>query len=178
MKNYILTTALLTLLISTSAFAQPRKGDWMVGARVSNLNISGGKFLSNRLLLGVDVSPSISIQPYVASSFNLAVSPFLRYYFAPKDGMEAKKFYLFSQIQAGYGLGLNTNNDNLEHSLSPSLGAGLTYMLNDRVSFEASYNIYHPLGDLSSPYRDYGYYLRPQLGVQIYLNGKKKDNKE
>lgn len=178
MKNYILTTVLLTLLTTTTAFAQPRKGDWMVGGRLNKLSLSGGKFLSNRLLLGTDATPSFSIQPYVSSTFSFTVSPFLRYYFASKDGMEAKKFYFFTQAQAGYSVGYITNTNDLVHNFTPSVGVGLTYMLNDRVSFEALYNIHHPLGDLSQPYRDYGYYLSPQFGVQIYLGGKKKDNKE
>ena len=114
----------------------------MLGADVPNIGINGGKFLSNNLLLGVKVSPTFAISQHQSSSFNVSVSPFLRYYFAAKDGMESGKFYFYTQARAGYRMDLNTRSTpKVSHSFTPSVGLGATYFVNERVSVDARYNI-------------------------------------
>lgn len=194
MKKLTIIIATLSF-ITTSVFAQPRKGDWMVGAGIANssaarvagstqfnvnLNPSAGYFLSNRVAVGTSVGLSYSKYARSLSSYSASLKPFARYYFSKKEGMQPKKLYLFGEVSAGAGIGASRydNNGVIEKrtgsTILSSAGLGLTYFILPNVSVEGTFNMNYntPINAAPAP----GSNLVPSLGVgfQIYLPGRKK----
>lgn len=146
----------------------------MLGADVPDMGINGGKFLSNSLLFGVKVSPNFALSRHQNTNLNVSVSPFLRYYFGAKEGMQSGKFYFYTQARVGYRLNFNTKaTSSVNHNFTPSIGLGATYFINERVSVDARYNISNDLGDFSHPYKFTPIYGNLEFGLQIHLPGKK-----
>ena len=96
MKKLLLLASVIPVLTTTVGNAQPRKGDWMVGANVIPFSLKGGYFLSDRLAVGTELLINGTYSPAQKTiAANIGASPFIRYYFASKDGMKANRFYFF-----------------------------------------------------------------------------------
>lgn len=194
MKKLILASVLLTSLVTTTAFAQPKKGSWMVGADIAGaaasnpgggnmlfhaaLTPKAGYFLTNRLVAGTSLNMGLAVgKKQYALAYG--ISPFLRYYFAKKDGVQLKKINFFSEVSAGY-LG-NSYVDKVNdmkfqnNNFSASAGIGAAYFITPNVSLEASYNLnYYSPFKVNSNINQLQQGLK--VGFQIYFNRKNKDN--
>lgn len=191
----VLLLACVFILISTSAiYAQPEKGDWMVGASLVNangyinstvphqfsfnLNPSAGYFLSNRVAIGTGLNLGYGVFGSRNYFLNVGLSPFARYYFVPKEGMQAKKLFLFGELSTQVGVtnyvdkvgNINTTNS----GFNAGVGAGLGYLIAPNVSIEGLLKINHYSSFQGVSNQPFG--LQPSLGIgfQIYLRGKKK----
>lgn len=200
MKKIALLSTAAVLFASLTTYAQPKKGDWMVGANIANtmaatsswgtqfsvnLNPSAGYFLSNRVAVGTGVGLSYQHFDKNFSSFNTSLMPFARYYFAKKEGMQAQKLYLFGEVSAGVGAGTSSyiNNIGIKRKVSggtfqSSAGLGLTYFILPSVSIEGAFRF-----NYNKPFPPrYGVSNQVipslSLGFQIYLPGKKRKNTE
>lgn len=188
---------LLILIYATQkSYAQPRKGDWMVGANIANsnaglragsahlninLNPSGGYFLSNRVVVGTSVGLNYSKYANNFSSYGGSIKPFARYYFSKKEGMQPKKLYLFGEASAGIGVGssrFNNNNGVTERhtntSFLSSAGLGLSYFIIPNVSVEGTFNMNYNSSLNNQPITSDNIYPTLGIGFQIYLPGRKK----
>jgi Outer membrane protein beta-barrel domain len=145
---------LILLLISAPALAQlPQKGDWLVGADVANLSIfsitdagprttvgnvalMGGKFLSERVVLGAAVPVEWQSVPMFqtsrrATTLAYGLVPFARFYLTNtriRPYLSVGAGYLFTQYRGEREVSHNgvTYNGN----------AGLAYFLNRNVSLD------------------------------------------
>lgn len=194
MKKLLLLATIIPMLTITVTNAQPRKGDWMVGANIANgtahinstvphqfnFNIipSGGYFLSNRLVVGAGVGVGVAIFTSKNYAFSYGLSPFARYYFVPKSGMEEDKLYLFGELSTGINgyryIDKVANVRTNANSLNAGIGPGLGYMLTHNVGVEGVLKINKRFA--ASPAGTHSGSIMPALGVgfQIYLPGKKK----
>lgn len=194
MKKLLLITPLLFVLTSSS-FAQPQKGSWLVGASIANggaavqpninsvfnFNISpkAGYFLSNRLALGTGINFGIGGSATTKQfAFNYGASPFLRYYFAKKEGMQVNKAYLFTEVSAGYN-GTNyregiAGGRYTSNMLQAGAGLGLAYFIAPNVSIEGLFKMNYATG-VNRINTNVGQF-RPSIGFgfQIYLRSKKE----
>lgn len=158
----------------------------MLGADVDGAPVSlkFGKFATNRLLLGSGITPLFAVSSGINNySFSLTVTPFAKYYFAPKGGFTPdKKLYFFMDGGLGYSIGAagNTMNNYTGHSFRAQAGFGAAYFITPNVSVEGRYGGVLGLGDISngSGYQSNTYFTSsPSVGVQVYLRGKKHRNK-
>lgn len=179
MKKLLLITGSLAL-ISTSVFAQPRKGDWMVGAQVFPFEVKMGYFLSNRWILGTEVAPALSFynnsNPVIAA--NISASPYIRYYFAGKEGMQTNKFYLFADYNFSYSYGFSRDlNGTVTASgghFNTGIAPGTVYHITDRFSADAAIRVNcYGIGIANSGVNISTQY---ELGIQMYLKGRKKQS--
>lgn len=193
MKKLLLLIAIISIT-SSVANAQPRKGDWMVGANITgvsgyvdpgishsfNINFAptAGYFFGNRLAAGTSIGLGYNQHSIFGNSLSYGVSPFLRYYFSKKEGMELKRAYLFTDVSAGYN-GFTQNNKVSNTKITGNLlnagaGLGLAYFITSNVSIEGLFkvNYYSGTNSLMTGFAQF----QPSLGIgfQIYLPGKKK----
>lgn len=177
MKKLLLLTIGITTLSTAQLFAQPRKGSWMAGADVVPFSLKGGYFLSNRLMIGVDLLANGNYSPQQKSiAANIKISPFLRYYFAPSTGIAPQKFYFFLEADAAYGYGFSreyiNNNKGHNSSLLAGIAPGCMYMINNRVSIDAALRFNYLA--VSSNNSNFSINTSYRVGFQIYLGGKRK----
>lgn len=176
MKKLFLLTTVLVVTSSVVTYAQPRKGNWMVGAKILPITLKGGYFLSDRFLMGLELGPHFSYQPQrEETSFDLGASLFARYYFAPKGGMKPGRVYLFGDYNIGgrfhyYKDGI-TNVSGTRGQLVTGIAPGLAYNFNKWVAVEGALRANY-LNDIkaSSEY----IWVAPELGLKIYPRGKRK----
>lgn len=190
MKKIILTT-ITTVLGTTAVFAQPQKGDWMVGAGIANgqaylqtpgynqfnvqLTPLGGYFAGNRIALGTGVGLGYAAGRG-AHSLGYSISPFARYYFAGKQGIQLQKPVLFAEASmALHGYSAVDKINNWRYSdmgLSGGAGVGLAYFINQHVSVEGLFK----LNSRYTYHNNVGRGVTPSLGIgfNIYLKGKKR----
>jgi len=176
MKKLLLLIAVVPAITATVADAQPRKGDWMVGAKVNPIALKGGYFLSNRFIAGIDIVPNFSYQPQNKDiGFNFGAEATFRYYFAAKSGMLPGKFYWFGDVNAGYQVhyahNYFSNTGGFGGNFKTGLAPGLAYFVNERISVDAALRttLY---GNFT---RNWSYInTNPEFGFQIYLPGKKQ----
>lgn len=175
MKKCTFVVIALILLSASVTYAQPKKGDWMVGVNVNPFSIKGGLFLSNRDVIGLDVWPAFSRNVQTKTTgFNLSVNAFVRHYFAPKEGMQSAKFYFFGDFSVGYQGSYNYDGFNKVGStggnMKTGIAPGIVYFINNRVSIDAALrlNYYADLKNWSHVS------TTPEVGIQVYLQGKKK----
>lgn len=91
MKKLVFATLLLSVLVTTTTFAQPRKGYWMVGANVVPVQPRAGYFVSDKLLLGAGLNVNVGGSPgNNVFSASLGFAPFAKYYFSGKEGLSAR----------------------------------------------------------------------------------------
>ena len=123
MKKAVLLPAVAALLTATSAYAQPQKGTYIVGASLAGangyinsthsnygqviINPRVGYFITDRLALGTSLSLAGAFGSGY-TSLHTGLSPFARYYFFPKDGARQKKLYFFGE--GNIGAGVNTSH--------------------------------------------------------------------
>ncbi|MBW7914984.1 MAG: outer membrane beta-barrel protein [Taibaiella sp.] len=196
MKKLLLLIAVVPAITATVAHAQPRKGDWMVGANIAGLSgyvdpgvkshfdihivPSAGYFFTNRLAIGTGVGLGYHANSKKAHGFNYGVSPFLRYYFSKKEGMVAKKAYLFTEVSAGYnGYTYSDKVNNVKltnNALHAGGGAGLAYFITQNVSIEGLFKVNYSTG-INGINNNLAQF-RPSLGIgfNIYLPGRKKES--
>jgi hypothetical protein len=179
MKKLLLLIAVVPVITTTVANAQPQKGDWMLGAKVNPIALKGGYFLSNRFIAGIDVTPGFSYQPQNKNiGFNFGAEATLRYYFAPKTGMQAGKFYWFGDFNAGYELQYGHNyfskSGGFSGHFKTGLAPGLAYFVNEKVSIDAALRT-NLRGNFTRNWSHIN--TNPEFGIQIYLPGKKKQAK-
>lgn len=173
------TFVIIALILSSVsvAYAQPKKGDWMVGANIVPFSLKGGHFLSNRLLVGTELLMNGSYAPAKkVIAANIAASPYIRYYFLPKDGMKAHRFYFFGDVNftVGYGFSVDkiNNQKGSNHYFKTGIAPGLVYFINDKVSVDGALRFnYYGIGAVGN---DYSIGTTYELGIQVYLQGKKK----
>lgn len=177
MKKCTFVVIALILLSASVTYAQPKKGDWMVGATIVPFSLKGGHFLSNRLLVGTELLMNASSAPSrKVIAANIAASPYIRYYFSPKDGMKANRFYFFGDLNftVGYGFSVDkiNNQKGSNEYFKTGIAPGVVYFINDKVSVDGALRFnYYGIGDVGNSYSIGTTY---ELGVQIYLRGKKK----
>lgn len=196
MKKLLLLATVIPILSTTAANAQPRKGDWLVGANIAGLSgyvdpgvnshfdvhivPSAGYFLTNRLAIGTGIGLGYHANSKKIHGFNYGVSPFLRYYFSKKEGMELKRAYLFTDVSAGYNGFTQKNKVNntkiTGNLLNAGAGLGLAYFITQNVSIEGLFKVNYSTGinGINSNFAQF----RPSLGIgfNIYLPGRKKES--
>lgn len=194
MKKLTIATVLCTLF-TTVSFAQPRKGDWMVGAGLAaanaditpnvntNFNVSlfpkAGYFVGNRLAIGTGTGLSFSMhtsaKQYV---LGYSISPFARWYFAEKEGIKPKKAYVFTELDLGYrgSTFIDKPNDRRYNSdlIQAGLGVGAAYFIVPNVSLEGLFKMNHRTGVRNAPANFNHFSPSISLGFQIYLRGRNK----
>lgn len=192
MKNLVLITTLAsTVLAGTTAFAQPQKGDWMVGASIANsqaylsnngynqfqvsLLPSAGYFLTNRIAVGTGIGLSYASGGHRQHYFHYSISPFARYYFSKKEGIQIHKPVLFGEVSTAIGGHsiVDKRNNYMQSNGYGAVGAGigLAYFITPNVSVEGllklnSQNLYHTPNN--------GVIPSLNIGFNIYLKGKKR----
>lgn len=176
MKKLLLLIAVIPVITTTVANAQPRKGDWMVGAKVNPIALKGGYFLSNRFIAGIDIVPGFNYQPHNKDiNFSLGAEATFRYYFAPKTGLQSGRFYWFGDFSAGYSLHYGHNyfskTGGVNGALRTGIAPGLAYLINDKISIDAALRT-----TLNANFKDNWSLINtfPEFGIQIYLPGKKQ----
>ena len=198
MKKLLLLTFAAAIVFAISVNAQPRKGDWMVGANIAsgtgylntsvphqfnfNFNPSGGYFLSNRVAIGAGINFGGGGLFSNSYYMNYGFSPFVRYYFVSKEGIKANKLYLFGELSTGIGGSSfvdKVNNTNLTRSgLNVGIGPALGYLITPNVSIEGLFKVskHTYFQSVATPP---GTGVTPSIGIgfQIYLMGKKKAEK-
>lgn len=158
----------------------------MLGADINmggGVPLKFGKFATDRLLLGSGVTPLVAISNSNNYNLSLMVTPFAKYYFAPKGGFTPeKKLYFFVDGGLGYRIGVagNGTDNYTAHSFRAQAGFGAAYFITPNVSVEGRYGGVLGLGDISngSGYQSNTYFTSsPSVGLQLYLRGKKHRNK-
>lgn len=174
MKKLLLITPLLFVLTSSS-FAQPQKGDWMLGANVTPFRFKAAKFLSNRFSLGLDINPGFSHHiSNMTTGFNFLFLPTARYYFVSYEGLKEKKFAFFTDVNAGgnfnYTKDGRNNTSATGTSFQAGIAPGLIYMINGNVSVDAAIrmNYYN-----NRPVNSSWVGTTTEFGIQVYLPGRK-----
>lgn len=195
MKKLTLVCTASLLFAAISSYAQPRKGDWMVGANIANssagvgpaatsyfsanLNPSVGYFLSNRIAVGAGVGLSYQRSGKYFNSFSSSIIPFARYYFTKKEGMQPKKLYFFGEVAAGAGVGTSAYFDNgvknrqIGSILLSNAGVGLAYFILPNVSVEGTFKLNYNQPFNAPPGSRHSVIPSVGIGFQIYLPGKK-----
>ncbi|HEY9177852.1 MAG TPA: hypothetical protein VIN07_09190 [Flavipsychrobacter sp.] len=179
MKKLLLLATVIPVLATTVAHAQPQKGDWLLGAKINPAAIKTGYFISNRSVIGVDLSGNFSYQPQGKDlNFNIGADATFRHYFAPESGMQPRKFYWFGDVNAGYqfhyGYSYATSSGVNSGLYRAGLAPGLAYFVNDRISIDAALRT-NLIGNFSRNWSHLN--AHPEFGVQVYLRGKKKPAK-
>lgn len=194
MKKLLLLIAVVPAITATVTDAQPRKGDWMVGANIANgaahlnstvphqfnFNITpnGGYFLSNRLIVGAGIGMGVAIFTSKNYAFSYGLSPFARYYFVSQSGLEHNKLYLFGELSTGVNgysyIDKVANIRTSANSLNAGIGPGIGYMFTQNVGVEGLMKINKRFA--TSPTGTANGNFMPTLGIgfQIYLPGKKQ----
>ena len=176
MKKLILTVA--SVAIVTSSYAQPKKGDWMVGVQLFPISAKGGYFLSNRLVVGTELAPNAVYQPHNnVLSANISVEPYIRYYFSKREGLQANKFCFFADYNFSYSYGFSRDFKNKvggsNDFITTGIAPGLVYLITDRVSADAAIRVnYYGIGNAAPSNQQFG--TQYEVGMQVYLKGKKK----
>ena len=176
MKKLLLLASVIPVLTTTVGNAQPRKGDWMVGANVIPFSLKGGYFLSDRLAVGTELLINGTYSPAQKTiAANIGASPFIRYYFASKDGMKANRFYFFGDVNFTVGYGFSIDNINNQKSSNEyyktGIAPGLVYLINNKVSFDGALRFnYYAIGSAGNSHIGTTY----ELGIQVFLAGRKK----
>lgn len=179
MKKLLLFATIIPLISATAANAQPRKGDWLLGARINPAAIKTGYFLSNRSVIGVDLSGNFSYQPQSKDlNFNIGADATFRHYFAPKSGMQPRKFYWFGDVNVGYqfryGYNYTVSAGGATGHFKAGLAPGLAYFVNERVSIDAALRT----NLMANFERNWSHInTNPEFGIQVYLPGKKNQTK-
>lgn len=174
MKKLLLIVA--SVAIVTSSYAQPKKGDWMVGFNIFPQTFKAGKLLSNNFLLGVSLNAGFSQGIGVKQTYAfLTISPSLRYYFCAKEGLSANKFNFFADANFDISGNLTHNNTGKlaisKNYLGAGIGPGLQYMITDRVSTEGMMRLnYRGIGQPGNDQVATTF----EIGLQVYLKGKNK----
>lgn len=176
MKKLLLLATAIPVLTTTVAHAQPRNGDWLLGAKLNPAAIKGGYFISNRSVIGVDLSGNFSYQPQGKDlSFNIGADATFRHYFAQKSGMQPRMFYWFGDVNAGYqvhyGYSYTTSSGGYSGLYRAGLAPGLAYFVNERISLDAALRA-NMVGNLTRNWSHIN--VQPEFGLQIYLQGRKK----
>lgn len=93
--------------------------------------------------------------------------------------MQAGKFYLFGDFDAGYELQYSHNyfskSGGFSGNFKTGLAPGLAYFINDRVSIDAALRT-NLRGNFTRNWSHIN--TNPEFGVQIYLRGKKEAKAE
>ena len=197
MKKLLLLIAFFSAITANVAHSQPRKGDWMVGANITGINgyvdpgishsfnfhfaPTAGYFFGNRLAAGTSISLGYNQNSLLGHGWSYGMSPFLRYFFAPKEGMELKKAYVFTEVSVGYSGFMQKDKINSRkitgNLLNAGAGLGLTYFITNNVSVEGIFkvNYYSGTTRLITGLAQF----QPSLGIgfQIYLQRRKKQAK-
>lgn len=179
MKKLLLLATVIPVLTATTANAQPQKGDWLLGAKINPTALKGGYFISNRSVVGLDLSGGLSYQPQNKNlGVNFGAEATFRHYFAPKSGMQSRKFYWFGDVNAGYqfqyGYNYTVSAGGSTGHLKTGLAPGLAYFVNDRISIDAALRT----NLMANFERNWSHInTNPEFGIQIYLPGKKKSIK-
>lgn len=191
MKKLVLTTVASTVLATTAVFAQPQKGDWMVGAGIANsqaylsnrgynqfqvsLLPSAGYFIGNRFAVGTGIGLGYAAGWRKQHYFHYSISPFARYYFARKEGIKIHRPVLFGEASISVGgrsiVDKTINYRQTNSTGNVGVGVGLAYFITPNVSVEGLLKLYTQ--DL---------YYKPNngiipslsIGFNIYLKGKKR----
>lgn len=145
----------ILLLMNTSAFAQlPQKGDWLVGSDIASLKVPlgrnrttlgeiallGGKFISQRVVLGVSVpvswltTPALSTIPRTIT-YAYGLVPFARFY------LTDTRLRPYLAVGAGYLVTQYKGEREVSHNGAMYNGnVGLAYFINRNVSIDAVAN--------------------------------------
>lgn len=197
MKKQFTLAALAVTFLSTTAFAQPKKGSWMAGADILssgayissnssqfnfNLMPKAGYFVTDKLTVGSSLTLGAAFGSSNSYSISYGITPFARYFFAGKDGIQLGKLTPFAEAYAGYGgsTWVDKVNDvkNTISGLNAGGGVGLSYFINSNVSVEASYNLNHS-SQLTNTYNNIfntnKFTHGIKFGFQIYFNRKNKN---
>lgn len=177
MKKLLLLTA-SSALITTSVFAQPRKGDWIAGLNIFPQSIKGGYFLTDKLTINTAVNVNFGQNLSVANSnVYLGLSPSIRYYIC-KKGIEANKFQFFADLNFTVSGGLTYDAVSKwrshRYDIGSGIGPGVQYMITNRVSAEAMTRINHR--GWSTPSQNHSLSTTLEMGIQVYLKGRKKQS--
>ncbi|RAI99810.1 outer membrane protein with beta-barrel domain [Chitinophaga skermanii] len=195
-KIHLLTLAVFTLFISSTAFAQTQKGNIMVGASLGNItgtfsdgsdkfqiniNPKVGWFIKDNLALGVDVNLGYAHTSFDNDSklndFNYGIGAFGRYYISDKSIEFSKRSRFFFEANAGFA-GTNSktktpggaSSSSNTNGLALGFGPGLAYFITPNVGLEAllKYDVTVGFGSSTTVQR-----LGLNVGFQIYLPSKR-----
>ena len=185
MRNTILILSIL--IISAAVNAQTQRGNIMVGADITHLNLNfqsgntvfsmtinpkAGWFLRNNKVLGAEVLVDLTTQSG-ATTVRYGVGAFGRNYFgaASSDLVRRSKWFL----EANVGIsGTNTSGSDVEHTstngLGLGIGPGLSYFITSNVALEAlvKYNLTIGFGNSTTDNA-----IAANLGFQIFLPGRR-----
>lgn len=142
---------LITLLLNSYAISQISKDNWLVGGNAKfsvlknsseaslkfkqtnfQINPTIGYFLADKFAGGLRISYTYGNNSINNSSHVLAIGPFIRYYFLPKD----KVFNILADGSYSYGIISGQGSINTQKSNTYSLAAGPVLYFNSSVGLE------------------------------------------
>ena len=172
MKKYLIIGVLI--ILSTTGFAQIRKGQYLVGGNAGfsstssggvtqttvSFNPNYGRFLVDKFALGLETSLSSTSETGSDAFTSYIVAPFLRYYFLPTD----KKVNVFAQTSFGFGSASSGGQTSSANAFGASAGPAI--FLSPNTALEITLNYVSSGGD--------GYVSRVgtfgmNVGFQIHL---------
>lgn len=164
----------------TASYAQPQKGDWQVGLDILPIAPKVGHFLTNRLVTGLEAIAGGTIRDdFKSLNGYIGVAPFVRYYFAPKQGMKAKKFYFFSDLNIALNHRFSRFNDeqnnqilkSSDNNINVGIAPGIVYHINEKVSVDAALRVIYDDIQASA---DRNLFTTYEAGLLVNLKKKNK----
>lgn len=183
-KLFTLLTAAVWLL-QTSAHAQIRRGNIMVGGNISNMKLGlneGGAFelnlnpkaawfIRNNLALGAYVDLGLMAAKATKPSTSYGVGALGRYYINDPMVNVHHKVRFFAEATAGFE-GYNPSWGDNTNGLGITIGPGITYFVTPSIGLEALAKYRGIVGFGSTPAVSN---LLFGIGFQIYLPGGQVD---
>lgn len=148
-----------------------------MGAQVAPISIKGGYFLSDKWVIGTELRPNFSYQPNAnIIAANISIDPYIRYYFSGKEGLRVHKFHFFADYNFSYNYGFSRDLKNkvggYNYNLKTGIAPGFLFLVTDRVSVDAAIRLGYY--GLENPTTNRQFATNYEIGMQIYLKGKKK----
>lgn len=176
MKKLLLLTIGMTTLSASQLYAQPKKGDKVLGVDMLPIVFKGGYFFSDRFMAGVSLNPGGTFS-FRAKDIDVNIFPgvFARYYFAGKEGMKINSFYFFLDAKAAfrysYSRDINTKRSFTNTDIRAGFAPGITYIASRNISLNGSLaaTLYN---DFNNSYSHIN--IAPEVGVQLNIRGKRK----